>query len=61
MEGRCPFELSARPLEMPADRSFVQADRLGYLFFAAPCSEEEDDPLFGERQLKNRHNPPFFR
>jgi len=58
VEGRCPFELSARPLEVPADRSFVQADRLGYLSCAAPCSEEQDDPLFGERQLKNRRNLP---
>jgi len=60
VESRCLFELSACPLEMPADGSFVQADRLGYLFFAAPCSEEEDDPLFGERELGNRHNPPFL-
>ncbi len=38
-----PVRLSARPLEVPADRSFVQADRLGYLAFAAPCSEEQGE------------------
>jgi plasmid replication initiation protein len=29
VEGRCLFELSACPLEVPADGSLVQADRLG--------------------------------
>ncbi len=59
MEIRCLFELSARPLEVPAHGSFVQADRLGYLSVTPAFRAEQDDPLFGERELGNRHNPPF--
>jgi len=48
VEGRCLFELSVCPLEVPADGSFVQSDRLGYLSLAPAFREEQDDPLFGE-------------
>jgi hypothetical protein len=48
VEGRSLFELSACPLEVPADGSFVEANRLGYLSLAPAFREEQDDPLFGE-------------
>jgi hypothetical protein len=48
VESRCLLELSAGPLEVPADGSFVQTDHLGYLALAPAFREEQDDPLFGE-------------
>jgi hypothetical protein len=55
------FELSARPPEVPVDRSFVQAERLGDRTFAQAFREQQDDLLFGERQLRNRRETPFIR
>jgi hypothetical protein len=60
VEGRCLLELSSCAFDVPADGSFVQADGLGYLSLAPAFREEQDDPLFGERELGNRHNPPFL-
>jgi len=59
VESRCLPELARGLREVPIDRTVVEADRRRNLARALARREKQNDPLFDERQLGNRHCTPF--